>query len=250
MPEPTHEESAPTLLEQVRLDVVLLHETWMEAIFPRQRHDRHPVLGKYRPTSTPGRAGYWAWAAVGAPLAVLLYPFVLLGLVVRWHTGSIDTLAERLGLVGVVLLTAAVWGALSVAAWVGLSSESFLAVLAAAIVATVAAFVGVVAHRLGGRTSTVLVAYPAGMTAIFLPPVVAALVSEAVGDVVFPTSEEVAIWILDTLLFVGGLNELIRESFDLVGLGHVLMWLGIAIPLGWFLGLIVTLADVIRPREA
>ncbi len=238
----------PGLVGAIRTDLGLLHETWMEVVFPRQRRDRHPVLGKYRPASAVGRAGYWLWAAIGAPLVLLVYPFVLFGVVVRFHTRSIDRLATRLGLVGVILLTAAAWGALSVYASVEFETEGFMAVLAAAVVATVSAAIAVLAHRWDGRITTVLIAYPAAMTALFLPPVVAALFSDPVREAVFPPSEELAIWILDTLLWVGGLNEMIRDAFVLDEFGYVLMWLAIAVPVGWFLGLVVTLADVIRPK--
>ncbi len=87
------------------------------------------------------------------------------------------------------------------------------------------------------------------MNALFLPPVVAALYSPALGQIIFPGSEELAIWILDTILVVGGLNELLREQFALEGIGYALMWLGVAIPLGWLLGLLVTFANVITPKD-
>lgn len=237
------------VVEAIRTDLVLLHETWMALLYPRQRRDRHPVLGKWKPRSTGKLFLYRLWAVIGAPLVAILYPFVLFGVVVRFHTRSLDRTATRLGLIGVILLVAIIWGLLVLVARMQFDAAGFLAVLSAAIVATVSAGIGVIAHQRGGRASTVLIAYPAGLTAIFLPPVVAALFSPAIGSVVFPRSEDVAIWILDNLLVVGGLNEVIRANFDLVGFGHVLMWFGIAVPLGWFLGLLVTLAEVIRPIE-
>jgi hypothetical protein len=57
---------------------------------------------------------------------------------------------------------------------------------------------------------------------------------------------------------VGGINDVLRGAFDLEtfgeqwglpGLGYVLMWIGISVPLGWFLGLLVALANLIRPTD-
>lgn len=250
MPDDTAAETASwTIVDPIRTDLTRLHESWMGLLYPRQRHDRHPVLGKWRPDSTMSLLGYRLWAVVGVPLVVFGYPFVLLGVVLRFYTRSLDRTVKRLGLVGVIVLVAIVWGILTGVARIQFDTEGFLAVAAAAIVATVSAGIAVIAHTRGGRASTVLIAYPAGVTAIFLPPVVAALFSPSVSSVVFPRSEALAIWILDELLFVGGLNELIRDSFDLEGLGFVWMWLAISVPIGWFLGTIVTLAEVIRPTE-
>ena len=112
-------------------------------------------------------------------------------------------------------------------------------------------------RKVGGRVTSVLLAYPFAMTAIFLPPVVAALLTPSISDIVLDPSYELARWILDTFLAIGGINETLRGAFDLEtfgaqwgipGLGYVLMWVGISIPLGWFLGLLVSFADLIRPK--
>jgi hypothetical protein len=94
-----------------------------------------------------------------------------------------------------------------------------------------------------------MLAYPFGVTALFLPPVVAALYSPSLGEIVFPRSDLVAVWLLDNVLDVYGLNTYLRTRFDLVGLTYVGMWFGLAIPVGWFLGLLVTLADLVRPTR-
>jgi hypothetical protein len=49
------------------------------------------------------------------------------------------------------------------------------------------------------------------------------------------------------VLYVGGLNTLIRRNFELEGLAYVGMWFGLAVPVGWFIGLVVSLADLVRP---
>jgi hypothetical protein len=87
------------------------------------------------------------------------------------------------------------------------------------------------------------------MTALFLPPVVAALYSPTLASIIFPNSEELAIFILDSVLAVGGINELLRERFALEGVYYAAMWFGLAVPVGWGLGVLVTFANLIRPKD-
>lgn len=232
----------------VRIDLVRLHETWMELVFPRQLNPSR-VLGKWTPETPVQKIGYYGWATLGAPLVALVYPLLLVGFATRFHADRLDSAGARLGLAGVVGISLVVWGALTVLARVQFSTAGFLAVLAASAVATVAAALALVFSRTDGRLVSVLLAYPSATTAIFLPPVVAALYSPTVASLVFTGSESIAIWILDNVLTVGGLNTLIRESFDLRGVAYVGMWFALAVPLGWVLGGLVALANLIRPTE-
>jgi len=232
----------------MRIDVVRLHETWMELLFPRQL-DASRVLGKWTPETGPQKAAYFLWAALGTPLVLVAYPLLLLGFATRYYASRLDSAATRLGVLGAVVVAAVVWGALTLVARFQLSFEAFLAVGAASVVAVASAGLAVLFSKVGGRGTSVLLAYPFAMTALFLPPVVAALFTPSLGSVIFPRSEEIAILILDTILAVGGLNEWIRANFTLEGTGYVLMWFGLAVPTGWFLGGLVALADLIRPRE-
>jgi len=120
-------------------------------------------------------------------------------------------------------------------------------VLAAAVVATTCAGLGFVFSQVGGRGTTIALAYPSAMTAVFLPPVVAAFYSPALGEVVFGGSENIAKWFLDNVLALGGINEYLRSQYDLTGIAYVLMWLAISVPLGWFVGGLVALANTARP---
>ena len=244
------------LLEALFLDVLRLHETWMEVVFPRQL-DPSTVLGKWKPETTIQSIGYYVWAALGAPLVAVVYPFLLVGFAARYYATRLDSAVTRLGIVGAVLVVAVVWGALTLLTYVQLSLSDVLAVGAASLVAVVAAGLAAVTSRIDGRPVSVLLAYPFAMTALFLPPVVAALVTPSLERLILPPSYDLAAWILDTFLFVGGLNEVIRGAFDLEtfgqqwglpGLGYLLMWVGISVPLGWFLGGLVALADLVRPR--
>jgi hypothetical protein len=232
-----------------------LHETWMEVVFPRQLDPGH-VLGKWKPETILQKIGYYLWATVGMLPVFVGYPLLLVGFGTRYYAAKLNSAATRLGILGVILLSVVVWGALSLAAsfQFGVSGqlsfvEGVYAVLAASGVATVAAAIAILFGRIGGRTTSVLVAYPAAMTALFLPPVVAALFEPTLQETIFPWSEELAIRLLDGVLFVGGLNEIIREQFTLEGTGYVLMWLALSVPLGWGLGILVAFANFVRPKD-
>jgi len=187
------------------------------------------------------------WAIVGALAVGFAYPFALFGVIARSLARGVDSTTTRLGLLGTVFLAVLVWGALTVGAYFRFTFSGFLAVLAAAVVATTCAGLGFVFSQVGGRGTTIALAYPSAMTAVFLPPVVAAFYSPALGEVVFGGSENIAKWFLDNVLALGGINEYLRSQYDLTGIAYVLMWLAISVPLGWFVGGLVALANTARP---
>lgn len=245
------------VIDGIRIDLLRLHAIWMELVFPRQL-STHDVLGRWTPNTTQGWITYRLWSAVGVAVVALLYPLALTGVALRFYSRRIDTLIAGIGIVGVIVVAAVVWGALTVVAHIQLEWSRFLAVAAAGSVATVSAGLAAAFTRVGGRGTTIVLAYPAAVTAIFLPPVVAALVTPSLEPYVLDPSYDLAVWLLDNVLFVGGINESLRATFDLEnfgqgyglpGLGYILMWLGISVPVGWLLGLMVSLADLIRPTE-
>lgn len=244
------------LLEALLLDVVRLHETWMELAFPRQL-DPSTVLGKWEPETTPQTVAYYLWAAIGAPLVAITYPLLLVGFATRYYAAKFDSAVARFGIAGAVLVATVLWGTLTLITHVQLPFDDVIAVGAASVVAIVSAALAAGFSKAGGRFVSVLLAYPFAMSAIFLPPVVAALATPTFEQIILPPSYDLARWILDTFLSVGGINEVLRAAFDLEtfgeqwglpGLGYVLMWVGISVPLGWFLGLLVALADLVRPK--
>ncbi|SFS03118.1 hypothetical protein SAMN05216559_2739 [Halomicrobium zhouii] len=241
----------PGIVGGIQIDLQRLHETWMEIVWPRQRGANDTVLGKWTPNTQGQMLLYRAWSALGVPVIAIVYPLVLLGAVVRFQTRRIDGTATRLGLVGVVLLSLVVWGALTALAQFQLdvAAGGVVAIAAAGGVATVSAALALATRRVGGRGTTVLLSYPFAMTAIFLPPVVAALFSPAIGDVILPGSRDFANVLLDNVARPLGLYEFFVGNFSIEGVGYALMWLGISVPLGWILGLLVTLADAVRPTE-
>ena len=238
------------IVDGIRVDVVRLHETWMELVFPRQRTAVHRVLGKWKPRTRADELKYYLWGALGVPLVAVLYPLLLIGVAVRFNARRFDSASTRLGVVGVVVLAALVWGLLTAAARIRFDEAGFVTVAAASTVAVVSAGLAAVFKRVGGRATTVAFAYPFAMNAIFLPPVVAALYDPALG-IVIERSTELAEFFRDDV-FVGPLDpvsDYLSDRFDFEGFVVALMWFCIATPLGWLLGLLVTLANLVRPKS-
>ena len=235
------------IVSAVQYDLRTLHGLWMALVFPQLR-ESHPVMGRWRPQTTGQRLKYRLWAVLGGIGLFVGYPLTVFGFAVRFYVRRFDRTTTRIGVVGTVLLAILVWGALTAIARIRFSPEGFLAVAAAGTVAVVATVLALGLSQLGGRFTTVVFAYPLGVIAVFLPPVVAALYSPTLAGIVFPESESLAIWLLDNVLVVGNLNAWLRGRFDLVGFAYVGMWGGLAVPVGWILGFVVTLANVVRPK--
>jgi hypothetical protein len=244
-------ETQPGLLGAIRIDLQVLHETWMEFLFPRQRNAQHTVLGKWQPETTGQQVRYYLWALVGVPLVAAIYPLLLAGYFVRFQTGKIGAAGLRLGFVGVVVLVALVWGGLT--ALVAVQSAAFQegAVLALALasgVAVVSAALSVLCWRVDGRATTILLAYPFAVTAIFLPPVVAALFWEPL-DGVIQFSDDIAYWVTNEGPDPFGVVDYLERNFERQEEDHIIIWFVASFPVGWVLGLLVTLADLVRPRS-
>jgi hypothetical protein len=239
--------ATPGVVAAIRVDLARLYGVWMSIPFPQQR-ESHSVLGNWRPETPFGMAKYRAWGAIGAVVVAVVYPFALLGFATRFYARRIDRTATSIGLVGVVLASVLAWGLLTAVAQVRFSFAGVVAVAAAGVVATVSAVLSRVFTR-EARARSVLVGYPFAVTALFLPPVVAAMFSPTLAAVVLPGSYSLARWILDNLLFVFDLNTLIRDTFTLQGVWYVAMWFALAVPIGWFVGGLLALADIVRPAD-
>lgn len=236
------------VVDGIRYDLRRMHETWMELFFPRQRGAAGSVLGKWEPKNAREKLTYNGWYALGVPIIGLLYPLVLFGFVLRFQSRRLDYTLMRLGTIGVLLLLVLVWGGLTAVARVRFTAAGFIAVGAASVVALLAALLAILFRSVLGRLTTIVFAYPFAMTAIFLPPVVAALYSPTLAEVVLPQSENIAIFLLDNVLQFGDLSSYLRSEYDLRGVYYPAMWFGIAVPVGWLLGILVTLADLVRPK--
>ncbi|MEF8812206.1 MAG: hypothetical protein V5A55_00055 [Halovenus sp.] len=242
--------SQQSLVDAIKYDVRVMHETWMEFIYPRQRGAADTVLGKWQPEGLRQTFFYRVWSLLGVPVVSIVYPLVLLGYFVRFQARQVNVTAARLGVIGVVLVFLLLWGGLVALVWFQFSGTftrvETIAIAAASGVAVLSAALSYGFWQLGGRGTTVFLAYPFAMTAIFLPPVVAALFHPALEDVIIARSDEMARWMFqngpDTL--TDPLGQIDRQEGH-----HVIIWFVISFPVGWFLGIIVSLAELIRPTE-
>lgn len=231
----------------VRVDLQRLHGAWMELIFPRQRGRGHSVMGKWEPETLPQQIGYRVWSVLGLVGLLAVYPMTVVGFAMRFYASKLDSTRTRLGVVGVTAVALVFWGAVTVVAHLQLPTEAVIPIAAASAVAVVSTALAATFSKVGGRLVSVVLAYPFAMTAIFLPPVVAALVTPSLEGAVLEPSYDFAVWILDNVLFVGGINDYLRENFQLEGPAYAGMWLGISFPLGWFFGVLIALANLVRP---
>jgi hypothetical protein len=230
----------------VRVDLAWLHAMWMSLVFADGSRGDSSGPG-HRKHGISSAVGHRLWATVGVLVLCVAYPLFVVGLATRYYARRIDRLSASLGLVGVAILSLVGWGALAAATYASaIAFGGFVAVAAAGVVATVSAVLSRYVSRQRNRTATVAVGYPLGVTAIFLPPVVASLYSPTLASIVFPQSESLAIWLLNNVLHVGGLAGFIRASFELEGLAYVGMWFVLAVPTGWFLGALVTAVTGVR----
>lgn len=239
------------LADALKYDLRVMHETWMEFFFPRQRGAEGTVLGKWEPQETSEVVTYRLWYWLGVPIISFVYPLVLMGYFLRYQTRKINVTADRLGLVGVVLVFTVLWGGLTALVYIQLQGALEPGAVAGIGAASgVAIFASVLSYgfwRLGGRGTTVLFAYPFAMTALFLPPVVAALFYAPLGDVIIEEGDDLFRWMFQTGPDV--ITEPLGEEFDRQQYHHAIIWFIISFPVGWIIGLLVTLADLIRPKE-
>ena len=237
------------IADAIKYDLRLMHETWMGLFYPRQRGAEDTVLGKYRPDETSKLLAYRALAVIGVLVVAVFYPLLLAGYFVRFQARKLNVTAARLGLLGVVFVFVLLWGGLVALIWFQFSGTfttvEIIAIAAAGAVAVVSSALSYAFWRLGGRGTTVLLAYPFAMTALFLPPVVAALFHPVLEDIIIARSDELAreLFQASPQTIQDQLGQIDRQEGH-----HVIIWFVFSFPIGWVLGILVTLADLIRPK--
>lgn len=238
------------IADAIKYDLTLMHETWMELFYPRQRNAENTVLGKYEPETTGKRLLYQLVSVLGLLIVAVSYPLLLTGYFVRFQARKLNVTAARLGLFGVILVFVALWGGLVALIWFGFQSTfstvEIIAIGAAGAVAVVSSALSYGFWKLGGRGTTILLAYPFAMTALFLPPVVAALFHPVLEDLIIARSDELAqdLFQASPMFIQDQLGQIDRQEGH-----HVIIWFVFSFPIGWILGLLVSLADLIRPKN-
>ena len=229
-------------------NIINKHNSLLSKYFPRPSP-------KIRPNHKKGITSQLRFVGISTIVIILtgLYmPFLLIGYPTNFVARKFAIVLDRTSTMIITLLTATSWGALTLLTYFQLGLADVLAVGIVSVVAVVAAGLAAVTSKMGGRLTSVLLAHPLAMTALFLPPVVAALVAPSLEPYVLDPSYALAVWILDTVFAVGGLNEAFRGAFDLEtfgagvglpGIGYLLIWIIISVVSGWLLGISSVVVD-------
>jgi hypothetical protein len=64
---------------------------------------------------------------------------------------------------------------------------------------------------------------------------------------VTPPGDSLARWLLFNVMVPIGAGDYLRANFEREGAAHAIIWFAISVPLGWLFGILVTLADLVRP---
>jgi len=235
------------LLAGAKVDLRRLLDAWRDIVFSRQI-DEYSIQDRWQPDSAGTKLAFWAWSTLGVVLIGVVYPFAAVGFWTRYVGRQIDRLVAGLGVLVIIAAVGVLWGGLTALAWDRLPTAGFRAVLAASIVATTSVALSWVFARHGSRRLTLLLAYPFAVAAIFVPPVTAALFSPTIGAGILSESELFAEWLLNNVVISTELRSTIRQQFELAGIAFIGMWFGFALPVGWALAGLVSLANLIRPR--
>lgn len=241
--------TAGDVVAAIKADLGRLLSGWRDLVFAQRSTAYATGTDQWRLDTPLKRVGFGVWSLLGAVVLPLFYPFVAFGFWVRHVTRRIDRTIASLGILVVIGVVAAIWAGLTVVAWARFRASGFQAVLAASLVATASVGLSWGSSRIGSRPVTLLVAYPFAVSAVFLPPVTAALYSPVLGSVIIPESVSLANWFLRNPLRLFGLSTFFSQQFRLTGLAFLWMWLAIAVPTGWVLGGLVTAANAVRPGD-
>lgn len=218
----------------------------MALVFPRQRDSPGSVLGKWKPRTVVGRLEYALWGMLGAPFVALVYAVAVVGSPVRFVVRRIGRLADTWGLAGVVWFAAIVGGVATAMAWLGYGRAGFVAVAVAAGVSTLTVSLSMTVSRVRGRSSTVLLAYPLGVVAVGLVPIVVATYSTGVPGAVL---QRTAGSLPPGAGVPSGLDGRLRPDVVSTRTAVVAAWTGAAALAGWLAGTLVTITDAARPVD-
>jgi hypothetical protein len=166
-----------------------------------------------------GRVGRKLRRRLAARRVQALLALYVGGWVLLFNPVVLDVVVEAL----VVLTTAGVVFLFTAAAWVAIYDRT-------------------------GPTVQLLAVYPLGTLAVLLPPVAAGLVSPSFRGVIQGFTTRLAVFLLDNVLVLVGLDTVLRRTFDLQGGGFFLLWVGLIVLVGWVVGLLARSFEGSLPR--
>lgn len=235
------------VISSIRADLYRLYSTWMSMRYPRFDNP-HSVVGKYNPDGFSDTALYYSWSLIGAIWAILLYPFVLIGLGLNLVGSGLKSAVYRLGFIGTSIVILISWGGLVGGMIYLYGFQDSISVILSVAVSIIAVIVAAASHKYLGSRGMVLVGYPAIYTALFLPPITAAVVSPDVGGDILRQSVLFAEYILNTFASPLSIENWLRSTFELAGIYHIVLWFSISIVLGWVSGGFMKLSNLARPN--
>lgn len=196
----------------------------------------------------------WAGYYVGLAIVVSGVGLIVAGTVSTQQDRSMALLKRLIGQRWFQLTLALVFASGVVAAnplLVRLVVEGLLVLVVGGSILGVTAGSALYIYERADTPLAVLALYPLLISVGLLPPAGVMLALPALRGWFQSASLRLAIWLLDYVLAVGGLNALIRRSFQIQG-HYFHMWVAIALTLGWLLGGAVLLkrAVVIRTNAS
>lgn len=216
----------------------------MSAIFDDQKQP-HPVAGVKMPKGRVQMSIYLIWSFLGYPASVAGYLLAVVGNILKIFVDRIVSKADDWGISSVFLLLLLLWVSIGVAVLYFYQQEDAIAFALSSTIGLLSLIIAFVAREIGSSKTTVLVAYPAAYTAIFLPPVSAALIVPEIASTVLPLSTDVANYILNSAIVFDSLEDSLRSTFNLIGFSHLILWTAISVTLGWFTGICVKSAELV-----
>lgn len=105
-------------------------------------------------------------------------------------------------------------------------------------------------YRRAETPLAVFALYPLLIGIVLLPPAGVALALPSLTAGFQAASFGVAVWLLDNVLAIGGLNDLLRRTFRLEGVNYFVMWVAIDVALGWIVGSAVLVARAVGPQAS
>jgi hypothetical protein len=227
-------------------DIIFIHNKWMELLFERQV-DPHPVVGKEKPNSEIGFLLHYIWSIFGVLITIVAYPAFISGLTMRKiFISRILGFVDKYSIMTSISILVIIWSLLSILSYSISSGENTLAVASASIVAVTSALISYYSRKYFGRLSTLLISYPAAYTAFLLPPVTFALIHSSSGSFILEFSSTVVIAFKNIIAEPLGIRNAISETFDLVGINYLILWIVISTVMGWITAFTVEVSKKIR----
>lgn len=235
------------LVENIRADLNRLYSNWMSIRYPRFNNP-HSVIGKYTPEGSVDSFLYYIWSFIGIVVSSFIYPIALVGLGVRFGASGIKRTVSSLGIIGTMLVFLFTWlGLVGVMIYL-YGFETSIGVILAVGIALVSLVIAFLSHIYLSRSGMILVGYPSIYTAVFLPPITAALIAPGIGDDVLRQSVLFAEYILVTFAGPVNLENWLRQTFELQGVYHIVLWLAVSLLTGWITGGLIELSKLVRPK--